>query len=414
MALSASGSPSSPPGHLSPGVLETIRGLEPEKDRIYVNHNGKIISIKKDFVSLKDFSLHFYTFEDGTAMMQEISEKSQEYKRLTTGSGRILKTPQFNSFRLWGNEDKIKRVEQLLQKCSVTNTTILLTGESGTGKTFLAREIHKNSKRRAAPFVHVNCAAIPYQLIESELFGYEEGAFTGAKKGGKKGYFEMAYGGTLFLDEITELPITLQGKLLEVLQNKTFYQVGGTKKHEANVRLIAATNKNLKNMVRERRFREDLYYRINVFPIEIPPLRERIGSLYAIITDILPDICSRLEIEPLLISTQALEKMEGYDWPGNIRELENILEKAAILSDGKIILCDDILLPETEEWAHDGVTLREVREKAERDAIVRALYRFHGDKNKAAAYLDMGRTNMFDKVKKYNISIKEAGKDDFR
>ena len=298
---------------------------------------------------------------------------------------------------------------RLLQKSSVTNTTILLTGESGTGKTFLAGEIHKASRRNNGPFVHVNCAAIPYNLMESELFGYEEGAFTGARKGGKKGYFEMAFGGTLFLDEIAEIPLQLQGKLLEVIQSKTFYHVGGTRQIISDVRLVAATNKNLKEMVREKRFREDLYYRINVFPINIPPLRERKESLYSIIMDLLPDVCNRLGIEPLILSSQAYKKISQYQWPGNIRELENILEKAAILSDGKIILADDILLSEgLTTFLAEPVTLQEVRDNAEREAIINALRLFQGDKIKAAKYLDIGRTNIFEKIKKFHIKIDEV------
>ena len=313
-------------------------------------------------------------------------------------------------FRLFGAHEKMKETERLLQKGSNTNTTMLLTGESGTGKTFLAREIHKNSKRSDGPFVHVNCAAIPYQLIESELFGYEDGAFTGARKGGKKGYFELSNGGTLFLDEITEIPVSLQGKLLEVLQNRTFYRVGGTKKLETNIRVIAATNRDLKKEIEEKRFREDLYYRINVFPVEIPPLRERSESIYEIISDILPEICSRLEIEPLIVSSQALEKMEKYSWPGNIRELENVLEKAAILSDGRMILPDDVVLTEENNNISSGETLKEIKEMCERQAIVDALERFHGDKEAAARELDIGRTNIFEKIKKYNIQSREWSK----
>ena len=245
--------------------------------------------------------------------------------------------------------------------------------------------------------------------MESELFGYEEGAFTGAKKGGKKGYFEMAYGGTLFLDEIGEIPFQLQGKLLEVLQSKTFFHVGGTRQMTTDVRLIAATNKNLKEMVREKRFREDLFYRINVFPIDIPPLRERRGGLYSIVMDILPDVCNRLGIEPLVLSSQAYKKILQYPWPGNIRELENVLEKAAILSDGKIILPDDVLLPDAaDSFMAVPATLQEIKESAERNAIVNALRLYQGDKEKAAEYLAIGRTNIFDKIKKYHIRTDEV------
>lgn len=391
-------------------VYEKARQLTADGEEVCFAYSGRGLTLRKEFLSMDGKEHVVYLFEDAGSIMEELAEQSQKYKMLTSGEIEgMVSSIDFNSFRFWGNEEIIREMGRLLQKCSATNTTVLLTGESGTGKTFLAREIHKNSKRSQKPFVHVNCAAIPYQLIESELFGYEEGAFTGARRGGKKGYFEMAHGGTLFLDEIGEIPLALQGKLLEVLQSRTFYQVGGTKKYEADVRLIAATNKNLKEMVKDKRFRADLYYRINVFPIEIPPLRKRQESLYSIIMDILPEICNRLEIEPLLLSSQAFEKMVQYPWPGNIRELENILEEAAILSDSKIILPEDVMLSEEEPFTAKAVTLQEVREQVEREAIENALQMFHGDKNKAARYLDIGRSNMFEKVKRYHISAEGDG-----
>lgn len=391
-------------------VYEKAQQLMVDGEEVCFAYSGRGLTLRKELLSMDGTEHVVYLFEDAGSIMEELAEQSHKYKMLTSGEIEgMISGIDFNSFRFWGNEEIMREMGRLLQKCSVTNTTVLLTGESGTGKTFLAREIHKNSKRSQKPFVHVNCAAIPYQLIESELFGYVEGAFTGARRGGKKGYFEMAHGGTLFLDEIGEIPLALQGKLLEVLQSRTFYQVGGTQKYEADARLIAATNKNLKEMVKDKRFRADLYYRINVFPIEIPPLRKRQESLYSIIMDILPDICNRLEIEPLLLSSQAFEKMVQYPWPGNIRELENILEGAAILSDSKIILPEDVMLSEEEPFTAKAVTLQEVRERAEREAIENALQMFHGDKNKAARYLDIGRSNMFEKVKRYHISAEGDG-----
>lgn len=307
-----------------------------------------------------------------------------------------------NTFKFLGNDEKINRVKFLLEKASNTNITILLTGESGTGKTFLAKEIHDSSRRNNNAFVHVNCAAIPYNLIESELFGYETGAFTSAKKGGKIGYFELANNGTIFLDEISEIPFDLQGKLLEVIQNQTFYRVGGTKKININVRIITATNRNLKNLVEDNKFREDLYYRINVFPVELPPIRERIRDLYFIVTNILPDICKRIECEPLIVSPEALNKMSCYKWPGNIRELENILEKAAILGDGKVIIPDDIVLPVNEL---EDFSLKSQMDDYEKNIITKSLKLFNGEKIKTAKYLNIGRTNLFEKIKKYNINI---------
>ena len=308
-----------------------------------------------------------------------------------------------------GHSKSFVTVLRTAARAAPSEASICIMGESGVGKEVVAEALHYSSRRAGGPLIKINCAAIPENLMESELFGYEEGAFTGAKKGGKKGYFEMAYGGTLFLDEIGEIPFQLQGKLLEVLQSKTFFHVGGTRQMTSDVRLIAATNKNLKEMVREKRFREDLFYRINVFPIDIPPLRERRGGIYSIVMDILPDVCNRLGIEPLVLSSQAYKKILQYPWPGNIRELENVLEKAAILSDGKIILPDDVLLPDAaDSFMAVPATLQEIKESAERNAIVNALRLYQGDKERAAEYLAIGRTNIFDKIKKYHIRTDEV------
>lgn len=304
--------------------------------------------------------------------------------------------------RLRGYGENIEQINKKLDKVCRKNVTIVLTGESGTGKT-LANEIHKNSRRAEGPFINVNCAAIAYNLIESELFGYEEGAFTGAKKGGKVGYFELAKGGTLFLDEISELPILLQGKLLEVLQENTFYRVGGVKKISADVRLIVATNKDLGKMVKEGRFREDLYYRINVFPIHLPPLRERTGDLYSIVEDALPSICDRLEIEPLMLTDGALEKMKAYNWPGNIRELENVLEKAAVMADENFIREEDIVLDSPAAGSHVLSSLKDKLNAYEKELIQSAFIQFNGNRRLVAQHLGISKTNLFDKVHKYAI-----------
>lgn len=384
-------------------------------DSTHILDNEINVVVRLETMNLGDDEFNIYSFRSLDTIMSELIAKTTDYNRLSKVEYiKEIGSLQYNSFRLWGSNGKLKRLEMMLQKASITNSTILLEGESGTGKTFLAKEIHNNSKRADQPFVHINCAAVPYNLIESELFGYEEGAFTGASKGGKKGLFETAYGGTLFLDEISEIPLQLQGKLLEVLQSRTFYRVGGTHKLSVDIRLIAATNRHLKTLVKEKKFREDLYYRINVFPLEIPPLRERMESIQAIIGDILPDICDRLEIEPRIVGYNALEKIKKYEWPGNIRELENVLEKAAILCDGKMIMPENIILAEADESDIQLHTMREQKENCEKEAIKNALSLFDGDKSQAARYLDIGRTSMFDKIKKYNLDRWEDDNYDFR
>ncbi len=379
-----------------------INNIEPEGE-LYIKLHNSYIRAAKMSLGRKSGIYHMFMIEDQQDIFESINLKINKYDNLEERNKDNKIISEFiSSYKILGQNENTSKVKNLLKKASTTNITIMLLGESGTGKTFVAHEIHKNSKRHNEAFIHVNCASIPYNLIESELFGYSEGAFTGAKKGGKKGFFELADRGTIFLDEIAEMPIELQGRLLEVIQNKTFYRVGGTEKIHIDVRLIAATNKNLKNLISENKFREDLYYRINVFPIELPPLRERMTDLYVIVSKLLPDICSRMEVEPLILSPEAFEKMKTYDWPGNIRELENILEKAIIMSEGKFIKPEDILINEKINKA-GNMTLKEMKEEYEKNIIIDTLNKFNGEKIKTAKYLGLGRTSLFEKIKKYDI-----------
>ncbi|MTI68828.1 MAG: AAA family ATPase [Firmicutes bacterium] len=301
---------------------------------------------------------------------------------------------------LVGKSEQINQVKKLALKASKTNSTLLILGESGTGKSLLAREIHNESNNKKGAFIEFNCASIPENLLESELFGYEKGAFTGAKNEGKRGYFEMAMGGTIFLDEIGEMPPSMQVKLLSVLQSKSFYRVGGTKKIDVNLRVIAATNKDLENEVIKGRFREDLFYRINVFPITLPPLRDRKQDIYSLVYTLLPNICNKVGSNKKEISVDALNKLIKYNWPGNIRELENILERAINLTEGDIILPHHIRINSEDREVE---SLKDVVKEAEKKAIKKALERTNGNRKQAMKILKIGKTSFYEKLKKYNL-----------
>ncbi len=307
-----------------------------------------------------------------------------------------------------GKGQKTRALKALAHKASASNSNILILGESGTGKSVLAKAIHAAGKAENAPFITVNCSSIPESLIESELFGYEKGAFTGANSAGRQGYFEMADGGTIFLDEIGDISLAAQTKLLHVIQDRKFFRVGGNRLIDVDVRIIVATNKDLHQAVTEGSFREDLYYRINVFPIYVPALRERLEDIYALSEYILPNICNRIGIEKKQISGEAMNKLMHYAWPGNIRELENVLERAVNLCDGQLIAERDIVLKR--DGAIDSVAidyarpLKQVLAEVERDAIIKVLELTGGDKKAAMQLLQIKKTGFYDKLKRYNIS----------
>jgi transcriptional regulator with GAF, ATPase, and Fis domain len=225
---------------------------------------------------------------------------------------------------------------QQLHRAAVTDATVLLEGESGTGKELFARALHAVSPRQDGPFIAINCAAIPETLLETELFGHEKGAFTGATQR-KPGRFEMAHRGTLFLDEIGDLPLTLQAKILRALEEKRFERVGGTQSLHVDVRVVAATNRNLKARVADRQFREDLYFRLSVFPVQIPPLRERANDVLTLAHHFVERICRDVNKKTLMLSDAAIEELKNYAWPGNVRELQNCIERAVILAEGDTI-----------------------------------------------------------------------------
>lgn len=298
-------------------------------------------------------------------------------------------------------------IKQIGKKAAMTSSNVLILGESGTGKELYAHSIHNDSPRHLAPFVKVNCAAIPSDLLESELFGYEEGAFTGAKKGGKVGKFELANGGSIFLDEIGDMPLNMQSKLLRVLQEREIERIGSNKTKSIDVRIIAATNHNLKELVNKGEFREDLYYRLNVMTIEIPPLRERYDDIEDLATLLLKKISSQLGKYVNKISTRAMEYLNIHSWPGNVRELENVLERAVNLTDNDTIL--PIHLPsyltqkEIKQRSGPIKTMKYIVEEAEKKAIKSALEYTNWNKLKTAKLLQISRSSLYDKIERYNI-----------
>ena len=322
-------------------------------------------------------------------------------------NNRVMGVPDSAFPNFVGSSPPIQRVKYLAFKAAQARCNIIITGESGTGKSQLASEIHRLS-RPNGPFVEVNCSSIPRDLFESELFGYVGGAFTGALTAGKPGYFEQADGGTIFLDEIGEIPMSAQVKLLYVIQNKRFYRVGATKPTDVDVRILSATNQDLWKAVQDGRFREDLYYRISVFPIEIPPLRERISDLYLLSRSLTESICAEYGIPPKKLSGSAVEKLLRHAWPGNIRELGNVLERAVAVCENSIIGAEDIELNAAGRPLAAGEnasfgTLKEQMEHAEEQAIRRALERTGGDRHQAMELLGLKKSSFYDRLQHYGI-----------
>ncbi len=304
----------------------------------------------------------------------------------------------------------IQEVADKVQKVAATDSTVLLLGESGTGKELFARALHQLSERKKSSFVTINCAAIPSELLESELFGYEKGAFTGADRR-KIGYFELAHTGTVFLDEIAELPLPLQGKLLRVLQEKSFQRLGGTKTIRVDIRIVSASNRNFEEAIRQGLFREDLYYRIGVVPIIIPPLRERREDIALLVEHLLKKFEKEFNKKGLHMDDETLELLQRQEWRGNVRELQNCIERGAILCQGNRIHAEEMGVSATHSAGpkgfHPGESLQEVAAravaKAEREMIQSALAETGWNKSRASEQLKVSYKTLLTKIKDYDL-----------
>ncbi len=307
---------------------------------------------------------------------------------------------RFNFDEIIGKSNSINRVLEMVKNVSPTTATVLITGESGTGKELIARAIHKNSLRKNSPFVVVNCAAFSLNLLESELFGHEKGSFTGAivKRIGR---FEMANGGTIFLDEIGEMDLAIQIKLLRVLQEREFERVGSSRSIKVDVRILSATNKDLKKEVEEKRFREDLFYRLNVFSVDVPPLRERKEDIPLIVEHLIAKYNKILNKKVEKVSLKAMELLLDYDYPGNIRELENIIERSMIMARAEMIDEKYFSFIEPERKFEKKGTIKDL----EKELIIKYLIQNKGNRTHTAEFLGISRRSLQNKIKEYQINL---------
>lgn len=376
-----------------------IKGQKMVVQRIPIKKDGKVVAVFGQ-VMFKDV-------RDVTKLAKKLSlleSKLELYEQeLMT-----IRSTRHTLESIVGESEVVQSLRKEAQKAAATQFPVLITGESGTGKELFAQGIHHESARRLYPFVRINCSAIPKDLLESELFGYEKGAFTGAHSSGKPGKLELAKHGTVFLDEIGDLPLQMQPKLLRVIEDREFERIGGTSVIHSDFRLIAATNQNLEEMMAERRFRKDLFYRLNVIPLHIPPLRERQEDILPLVRHFLNQAALEAFLPEITLDRDAEEVFQSYQWPGNIRELSNVLERVLSSLEGNTIRVSDLpfYLYRSRKIASKlpSVSIREAQSRAEKEAILHTLRLTRYNKSKAAAMLGIHRTHLYKKIKKYGIT----------
>jgi DNA-binding NtrC family response regulator len=372
-------------------------------------------TIEDAVAAMKDGAFDFLSKPVDTDHLMVLTERAVEQRRLLM-ENLILReeyAARYGFPRIIGHDSTLEEVSRAIQRAAAADATVLLMGESGTGKELFARALHHLSPRREGPFLAINCAAIPETLLENELFGHEKGAFTGAV-GRKMGKLELADHGTVLLDEVGELPFSLQSKLLRVLQEHAFERVGGTSTVSVDVRIVAATNRDLKHAVEEKLFRDDLYYRLSVFPITIPPLRSRRGDIPLLSIHYVERFCRELGKPTMAIPAESMERLVSYDWPGNVRELANCLERAVILSD-EPELSPEVLgfgptrevQPPPPDFDLSGSLAqvsRRAASSAEREKIRRVMEEVGGDRSRAAEALRVSTKTLLAKLREYGFA----------
>ncbi|MEW6675323.1 MAG: sigma-54 dependent transcriptional regulator [Nitrospirota bacterium] len=382
-------------------TLKEIKGLKPDLPVVMISGHGNIE------LAVKATRMGAYDFLEKPLSLEKvlISAKRAIERRTLEIENRALKQDLIKRWRLVGNSQKMKQLREQIDMVAQSNSRVLILGESGSGKELVAHLMHDNSNRAEKPFIEVNCAAIPQELIESELFGHEKGSFTGAFER-KKGKFELADEGTLFLDEVGDMSLSTQSKVLRVIETQEFQRVGGNRNIKVDVRIIAATNKDLREEVSKGTFREDLFYRLNVIPIVIPPLRDRKEDIPALVEYFLEYFASEYGQKPKKITPDALKTLEIYDWPGNIRELRNVIERLVIMTPSNIIMSKNLVIGEPTRSDYLAFkTLREARDSFEKDFITKKLEENNWNISKTAEVLDIERSNLHRKIKAYEIKM---------
>ncbi len=380
------------------GSIQKIKGNNMIANRIPIFKDGELIGavgtvVFKDLVEMESY------VKRARDMEKEIQFYKDEFRKITTG---------YTLNDIVGDSPQIQFVKDMIKKVATTKSNVLLEGESGTGKELVSQAIHNLSPRSEFPLIKVNCAAIPANLLESELFGYEHGAFTGSKKGGKLGKLEMANNSTILLDEIGDMPMNMQVKLLRAIQEKEIERVGGVKSKKLDFRVIASTNKNLKELVAKQQFREDLYYRLNVVKINVPPLRNRPSDIEMISLALIKKISKDLGLGVTELTPKALRILQKYNWPGNIRELSNVIERALNLMDEEGRIDVNHLPPYLREGnstlsGEVSLNLKDRVQTLERDVIKKALTKTKHNKLEAAKLLGISRTSLYKKIEEFDL-----------